>query len=246
MIIEESGMFVTQRSDRGLGIGIKSVCLIRTSLKSGCLVLNAPDMPEIEVPLYNTHSGTTSYRMEVQIWEDRLFALDLGEAIAEWITEFLSRERKSHYRIVKMPSDVERKTKLGEGKVMFADGYPILIASTESLDDLNSRMVEALPMNRFRPNIVLSGCLPYEEDTFVDLRIGDTLLRGVKLCVRCPVPTTDQLTAERGKEPLKTLATYRKSPKGVVFAKNFNVVKGGTILVGDAVTVISREEDPQF
>ena len=147
-----------------------------------------------------------------------------------------------------MPDSTERRVNpdfADNGEIVsFADGYPFLLASVASLDDLNARVTanggEALPMNRFRPNLVISGCDAYAEDRLGEIVIGDAVFRAVKPCVRCQVTTTDQAEGVvRGPEPLQTLATYRNSPNGVMFGMNLIPVKLATVRVGDAVTLAS-------
>jgi uncharacterized protein YcbX len=129
----------------------------------------------------------------------------------------------------------------GERLVGFADGYAYLVANTASLDDLNKRLAArghpALPMNRFRPNIVVEGAAPYAEDGWRELRVGEAALRAAKPCGRCEVTTTDQATGEvRGPEPLATLATYRTSDEfGVMFGLNLVSIRPGTVRVGDRI-----------
>jgi uncharacterized protein YcbX len=127
-----------------------------------------------------------------------------------------------------------------EDRVAFADAFPFLLISEASLADLNARMDTPLPMNRFRPNIVITGCEPYAEDTWPSLRIGSVDFAAAKACVRCTVTTTDQATTERGAEPLKTLATYRKTETGVIFGQNLIHLNRGTLRVGDTVTISER------
>src|SRR5262245_41910689 len=103
----------------------------------------------------------------------------------------------------------------------FADGYPLLLIAEESLADLNTRLAEPLPMNRFRPNVVIRGAAePYAEDGWSRVAIGEVECSLVKACARCVTTTTDQTTAERGAEPLATLARYRRVPRGVLFGQN--------------------------
>jgi hypothetical protein len=121
--------------------------------------------------------------------------------------------------------------------VGFADGFPFLLISEESLGDLNSRLADPLPMNRFRPNLVVTGGEPYAEDGWGSIEIGGVRLRVVKPCDRCLVTTTDQATGERGKEPLRTLATYRKVGNEVMFGQNVVHENTGRLRVGDVVTI---------
>ena len=120
----------------------------------------------------------------------------------------------------------------------FADGYPILIISEESLHDLNGKLDSALPMNRFRPNLVVKGCKPFEEDSWKRIRIGDVELALVKPCARCEVTTIDKETLERSKEPLKTLGKYRKHKLGAIFGVNVIPLNSGKLTVGGSVEII--------
>jgi uncharacterized protein YcbX len=121
----------------------------------------------------------------------------------------------------------------------FADGYPILLTSEEGLQDLNSRLESPIPMNRFRPNLVVKGCDPFAEDTWNRIRIGDVKLAVVKPCARCEVTTIDKETLERSKEPLKTLGKYRKHKLGAIFGQNVIPLNEGRIQLGMTVEVLS-------
>jgi uncharacterized protein len=161
--------------------------------------------------------------------------VDQGDAAADWFTAVLGRE----CRLVRFTG--RRPTRLG-GPVAYADDFPLLITSVESLEELNSRLDEPLPMNRFRPNLVIEGLGPWGEDAVRLLRVGDVELEVVKPCTRCVITTTDQETAVRGREPLRTLAAYRTrtlpdGERGVVFGQNAVPRTLGTISVGDAVEV---------
>jgi uncharacterized protein YcbX len=150
-------------------------------------------------------------------------------------------------RLVYMPDDSKRYSNpryAGEGKrVAFADGYAYLLANEGSLADLNARLGERrhppLPMNRFRPNLVVSGGTAFAEDGWKEIRVGDAVLRQAKPCGRCEVTTTDQASGEvQGPEPLATLATFRDSSEfGVMFGINLVAAKGGMVRVGEAVNV---------
>jgi uncharacterized protein YcbX len=218
MVVDERGMFVAQRADGRRGVGVRTLCLVRTAIADGRLCLTAPGMPPLDLPL----EGLDGPERAVEIWDAPTSGLDQGDAAAAWFTAFLSRERPGQYRVVRMPDDGGRAPSTGTGALAYADGYPFLVISEASLDDLNARLDVPLPMNRFRPNIVLSGVAPYEEDHLARIRIGGVEFVGMTRCPRCPIPTTDQDTAERGVEPLRTLATYRRTAAGVVFGRNFN------------------------
>ena len=134
---------------------------------------------------------------------------------------------------------VQEKYKVkGDEIVGFADGFPFLLISEESLNELNSRLSEKLPMNRFRPNIVVSGGNSFQEDSWKKIKIGEVVFRVAKPCARCEITTVNQLTAEKGNEPLETLGVYRTKPKGIMFGQNLIQENNGTIHVGDVVEVL--------
>jgi len=241
MVVDERGMFVAQRGDSGRGVGIRSIGQVETAIDDDTLVLRAPAMPSLVLPL----AGSDGERTAVQVWKSQVTAVDQGRDAGEWFTEYLSRERAGRYRLVRMPDDGVRRSSRGDGELAFADGYPFLVISAASLADLNGRMAAPLPMNRFRPSIVLGRTEPYLEDRVARIRINGIELQGATQCVRCPIPTFDQVTGERGKEPLRTLATYRRTDRGVVFGRNFNHVGTGELAVGDPVQVLAwRDGDP--
>lgn len=251
MVVEKStGMFVAQRSDGNSGIAIKSMCQItptliedpndRTSLYQR-LEVTAPGMEKLTVfPHLIVHDDSNV--RNVQVWENTCEAAMGDIEHNQWFTEFLSRERPGEYELVMMRAGSERRANYGFSQLRFADGYPFLIISEESLADLNNRIGgdKPLPMNRFRPNIVIAGGLPYDEDRIGRMVINDVEFEGKKLCVRCATTMIDQETAQLGKEPLRTLAKYRSNPEpeknGVVFGRNFNHLSTGIIKVGDRVS----------
>jgi len=227
MVVGPDHRFLTQRE-------LPRLALIRPHLEDGRLRLAAPDYAAIELA-----PGDTGARYEVAVWRDTVCAVDQGDAVAEWFSSFLG----TGVRLVRMPRDVVRRVDPAYApritdQLGFADGYPALLISEESLEDLNGRLAEPLPMNRFRPNIVLRGSgIPFAEDTWAKISIGSVPFDVVKACARCVTTTTDQRTAARGAEPLVTLATYRRVPRGVLFGQNLVHAAEGTLRVGDEVTV---------
>ena len=230
VVTEAEGMFLTQR-------GHPRMALIETSLTPAALILSSPGCGSVTIPL----SASFGPR-RVTVWKSTTSADDCGDEPAEWLSNFLGRP----LRLVRMGGTFHRpiaKPVAQPGDVVsFADGYPFLILSEASLVDLNSRLATPLPMNRFRPNLVVAGTAPFAEDSWTKIRIGRAVFRNAGPCARCPITTTDQLTAERGKEPLKTLATYRRDPDDptdVNFGVNLiHETKRGTVHVGDAVQLI--------
>lgn len=175
---------------------------------------------------------------DVTVHRSECQGVDQGDEAADWFSALLDAD----VRLMRFTG--HRPTSRGGGEVAFADGYPLLVISEESLDDLNARLAERssdpLPMNRFRPNLVISGLGPYAEDQVRRLRVGETEIEMVKPCARCVITTTDQDTGERGREPLRTLASYRTVDRGIRFGHNAVPRVLGTLAVGDTVEILER------
>ncbi|MDI1247996.1 MAG: MOSC domain-containing protein [Lacunisphaera sp.] len=241
VVTAEDGKFLTQRTH-------PRMALIGTALNKDDLTLSSHGHGSVTVgrALRPTVGDKPRPTRRVIVWKSTMTADDCGDEPAEWLSDFLDLP----LRLVRMGGAYQRpivKPTARPGDVVsFADAYPLLVISEASLDDLNDRLVakheEPLPMNRFRPNLVVAGCPPYGEDAWSKIRIGDVVLRNAGLCARCPVTTTDQETAVRGKEPLKTFATYRRDaadPTDVNFGVNLiHETKRGTLRVGDAVELL--------
>ncbi|MGS0891071.1 MOSC domain-containing protein [Burkholderia stagnalis] len=235
MVTDPAGTMLTQRRPEHARLA-----LVRPALDDDALVLNAPGMPEIRTPLDGGASPATP-RMAATVWRDTVDAIDTGADTAAWFSEFLGTPAK----LARFAPDARRACSrkwIGEfdASTKFADGFPLLVIGQASLDDLNARLVAkgapAIPMNRFRPNIVVSDLDAYEEDFVEHLDAEGATpvrLRIVKLCTRCPVPTIDQLTAAPDPawphEPTDTMRTYRSSPKhddALTFGVNGIVLQG--------------------
>ncbi len=237
MVINERNVFVAQRGDAMLGAsGIKTMCLIETGLTPQYLTLSAPGMEPLQLPL----GGYDGEVKPVHIWDAVCGCIDQGDEAAHWLTEFLSREMPGRYRLVRMPDDGIRATELGNSKVAFADAYPFLLTSEESLGYLNSHLAVPLPMNRFRPNIVIKGGGPFAENTIGKFTINGIGFDGVKRDGRCSITTIDQMTAVAGVEPLRSFATLKQDGKylfregnGVYFGMYLAHSATGTISLGD-------------
>ena len=190
-------------------------------------------MPTLQTPLHPRSTVATN----VTVWDDTCPATWVGERAAEWFSDFLG----SPCSLVHMADEVVRPANpafAASGvRVGFADAFPFLLISEESLADLNRRLADPLPMNRFRPNLVVAGVEPYAEDGWQKIEIGGIRLQVVKPCGRCLVTTTDQATGDRGKEPLRTLATYRKVGGEVMFGQNVVHENTGRLTVGDSVVM---------
>ena len=224
MVVDAAGRLVTQRTH-------PRMALARPALVDDRLRVTAPSLPPLDLRLEPAAAITTT----VRIWDDVCEALWLGEHAAEWFSRLLA----APVSLVYMPESTVRPASPAYApagtRVSFADAYPFLLLSEESLGDLNRRMAAPLPMNRFRPNLVIAGGEPYAEDGLREFDIGRLPFRGVKLCDRCVLTTTDQDTTERGVEPLRTLATYRKWDGKVWFGQNVVHAGPGRLEVGAPV-----------
>jgi uncharacterized protein YcbX len=224
MVVDDSGVFLSQRNRPRLA-------LVVPSIRDGMLQVDAPGMPTLQTPLHPNSIVAT----KVRVWDDTCPATWVGDLAAQWFSDFLG----SPCTLVHMADQVVRPANPAFApagvRVSFADGFPFLIISEESLADLNGRLADPLPMNRFRPNLVVAGGEPYAEDGWERIEIAGVRLQVLKPCDRCLVTTTDQATGERGKEPLRTLATYRKANGEVMFGQNAVHDGPGRLRVGDLV-----------
>ncbi len=228
LVVDRSGTFMTQRDWPAL-------TRVSATVQGHVLLVEAEGMPSLEVG----PGGPGTQPRQVVIWRDTCGALSAGSAAAAWFSEFLGTDCE----LVRMPASTRRQVdrayaEAGE-RVGFADGFPFLLISEGSLDELNRRLPEndRVPMERFRPNIVVTGCEPHAEDAWSTISIGDVVFRVVKPCARCVITTTDQRTGERNREPLKTLATYRLVEGSVLFGQNLIHGDRGVIRVGDECVV---------
>ncbi len=218
MFVTPGGRFLTQREEPRLA-------RIRVAIRNDALELSSNDAEPLYVAL---EAGGSA--VEVTVWRDRVQAVDQGEQAARWAGARLGRE----VRLVRFDGNVRRPSDRAwtgdlEALNRFSDGFPLLVLSRASLDDLNARLPVALPVERFRPNLVLDGLPPYGEDTVHELLGDGVRLRVVKPCTRCIITTTDQdAGVVTGEEPLRTLKTYRwdAALRGVAFAQNTIIVEG--------------------
>lgn len=231
MVVDTEGEFLTQRSH-------PLMATVWTDLRDGVLTLSAADAGSVDVGLAPEGAAT----MKVRVWSSIVDAVPASPAADAWISDYLG----TPCRLVYMPEASERYSNpqyAANRRVSFADGYAYLVIGEASLADLNRRLVAkgrtALPMNRFRPSLVVAGSAPYAEDGWREIRVGGAALGAAKPCGRCEVTTTDQATGEvRGPEPLATLAEYRSSREfGTMFGMNFVTLETGVLRVGDRVEI---------
>jgi uncharacterized protein YcbX len=231
MVVDRDGRFVTQRENPRLA-------LVDIAVDGVALTLAANDRPPLAVPL----ATPTAAARDVVVWNSAVRGIDAGEPAAAWLSAWLGAEVRlvRFDRSLPRPCNPEYAGDSG-AHTMFADGYPVLVAGAASLADLNARLAAhgspALPMNRFRPNLVLDGLDAFAEDHIDTITVGNVVLRCVKPCVRCQVTTTNQATGEVGLEPLRTLGSYRMDERmgGVTFGINAIVSAGGEIATGASV-----------
>jgi uncharacterized protein YcbX len=238
MLVDDSGKFLTQREHP------KLATLSAEVTGHGVRISGAGE------PIVVPKPGKDAERLPVTLWKQPIEGYAVWSEAQEWFTRFLGVPCKLVYQ-----GDLPRAASTqyaAEGTlVSYADGFPLLIALTSSLEDLNRRMPKALPMNRFRPNIVISGAPAWAEDGWKKIRIAGVTLDIVKPCLRCVVTTTDQQTgAKEDNEPLNTLKSFRmlRQPglTGVVFGQNAVPATLGTIALGDKVEVLETQAPPAF
>ncbi|MCU7843481.1 MAG: MOSC domain-containing protein [Candidatus Thiodiazotropha sp. (ex Monitilora ramsayi)] len=209
MVVDPDGEFLTQRE-------LPRMTLIGTEITGEGLQLQAPGMPSITLEKPDREGG----QIHVRVWNDRCPAQLCADKVHVWLSDFLNRPCRLVHMADETVRQVDPKYATQGDRTAFADGFPLLLISQASLDDLNSRLTDSLPMIRFRPNLVVSGCGPYAEDHWRKIRIGDLTLRVVKPCSRCKITTVDPGTGETGSEPLKTLSGYRREGNRVFFGQN--------------------------
>ncbi len=200
------------------------------------LLLSSPEMSPLRVDV----PGADQALRSVSVWKDELCVPDAGDAAANWASSLLGRACRLVYVPASRARQVDRRYADEGRRVAFADGFPILLIGQASLEDLSARVGRPLDMRRFRPNLVIDGGLPYAEDGWRRMRIGEVEFQRVKPCTRCAITTLDPDTGERSRdlEPLATLQTYRRSEKGVLFGQNLLVEGAGRLEVGMPVELL--------
>jgi uncharacterized protein YcbX len=239
MLVDEEGRFITGRAEPNL-------VLVRpeASDNDDAFLVNAPDRAPFLLPRKPQERDGIQVSLPAQIWKDKVQTLRHDEGSA-WFSDYLKRNVTLCFLHPGAPRQVTHPDALPEDVVSLADGFPLLLTAESSLDDLNQRLPSPISMQRFRPNVVLSGSSAYDEDTYAQLSIGDLHFRAPKLCDRCVFITVDPNTGEKTPEPLKTLAGYRRWDKAVWFGTNLLPDSTGTLSVGDAVQVVQRRPHPK-
>lgn len=234
LIIDENNNFLTQRSNVKMAF-ISPVVKVNDAGESLGVELHAPGKVMIYSP--NISGGEV---IKTKVWESECEVVKQGDEVSAWLSDFLGQK----VFLTRMSNNFKRYIKdkykqRGDEVTGFADALPFLLISEKSLDDLNEKLDEKLSMNRFRPNLVVSGGVAFQEDGWKKIQINNTTFRVVKPCARCEITTTNQETGERKAEPLETLGKYRTKPKGVMFGQNCVSVEVGDVLsVGDEVKIL--------
>ncbi len=237
MIVDSEGLFVTQRE-------YPKLALVTVDLLESGLRLGGPNMH----PLHVDEPSSDASSIDVRVWESSVQSLDGGAEARAWFSTYLGVDT----RLVYLPEFVTRLCTSGQAKegdeVSFADGFPYLLTSMASLADLATYQTEPVPMDRFRGNIIVDGEIPWDEDSWHDIQIGSLRFELLKPCARCKITTTDQATAEVGREPLASLRKFRFDPirKGLMFGINACARSQGVLSIGDDVQVLSRHASPDF
>ncbi|MVF12706.1 MOSC domain-containing protein [Ketobacter sp. MCCC 1A13808] len=223
MVVDEQGRFITQRQ-------YAKMALIRTSMDQDQVTLTVPDGSELQ---FSSREFNYETPVTVSVWRDQCVALEGRAELSEW----LSNQLGIPCRLVFMPEQSRRlvDTAYAENRetVSFADGFPLLLTTEESLQDLNLRLGYTVGMNRFRPNLVLDGEQPWQEDTWQRLIVGEAEFVVAKPCSRCAIPTIDPETGSKQPEVFRTLKQFRQQDGQVFFGQNLLVSKPGVVRVGD-------------
>ncbi|MDB5026058.1 MAG: hypothetical protein JWP78_3813 [Mucilaginibacter sp.] len=236
MLVDHNNLFISQRR-------VHQMALMRLQITDQGI--------DVDYPVKNSAFSIPFQPLknefaDVTIWDDTCTGQFVSNEADAWFSKML----EITCRLVYMPDATERiadrRYTWQNNLTSFSDAYPFLIIGQASLDDLNIRLNEPLPMNRFRPNIVFTGGAPFQEDTIHTLVIGNITFHGVKLCARCMITTIDQGTAGRNKEPLKTLAGYRLRDHKIFFGQNLVHEGLGEIAVGDVMEILKLNDQDRF
>lgn len=232
MLIDENANFITQRT-------YPKMALIDTKTDGDVLKISANGFSEIVVPLVPKNGKI----IESKVWEDFCQAIDFSEEANNWFSAYL----ETNCRLVYMPESTKRIVDENYNKVnattSFSDGFPILIATEASLDFLNEKLENKIEMMRFRPNLVISGSNPFEEDTWKLIKIGEIAIQVLKPCSRCVITTINPETAEKGAEPLLTLSRFRKFDNKIKFAQNaIHLNHSGFLSLNEEVEILELHQ----
>ena len=226
MVVDPAGCFMTQRRH-------PKMALIGATLDAEGVTLSYPGCGAITVRAPEPGAAST-----VEIWGESVAGHDVGDEAATWLSACLNTPCRLVYMRDETCRPVDPNFTPQAAQVSFADGFPLLLIGQASLDDLNARLDLPVDMRRFRPNLVVTGSAPFEEDTWKRIRIGDICFDLVKPCARCVMTTVDPVSGVKGKEPMRTLATYRSVNGSVLFGQNLVHRGRGSLEVGQSLEVL--------
>lgn len=236
MLVDENGVFISQRKHPELA-------LFHPEIEAGFLRISHADSAKGSVHFSLSQKSESVVTEEVMVWEDSVMAVEVDQQISGWFSEILGFS----VRLVYMPEESLRKVDPDyavtfDDITSFSDGFPFLLIGQASLNDLNSRLENPVPIRRFRPNFVFTGGEAYEEESWREFTIGSIAFYGVKPCGRCVMTTVNpDLGTFEGKEPLYTLSQYRKVGNKVLFGQNVIAKHEGSLSVGDVINQVNKE-----
>jgi uncharacterized protein len=230
MLVDDNNMFMTQRTH-------PQMAMFKMSLSGRKIAITKKNATSNVSASFSADTTPSGPIIRAKIFDDNVDVIEVDPALSKWFSDHL----QTSCRLVSFPEAnpraVDPKYRVNDEHVSLADAYPFLIIGLSTLNDLNARLNEPVPMNRFRPNFVFTGGEPYEEDTWRELKIGENKFVGVKPCGRCVLTTVNQETAEKGIEPLYTLSTYRKRETKVLFGQNLVALDNGIVNLGDKISI---------
>ncbi len=229
MLIDEENRFLSQRELPGMSQF--SIDIVKNEMQ---VWYNSEPEVKHALPLVSE----TGALLHAEIWGDVIKVVWPELAVDNWFSVMLDKKCKLVYMSNDAHRLVEPEMVNKPVQTSLSDGYPFLLANKASLDDLNERIGQQLEMKRFRPNLVIDGTGPYEEDHWKKIKIGKVKFQIIKPCARCVITTIDPETGERGKEPLQTLNTYRKQGNKLLFGQNMIALNEGVVSLGDRIDVL--------
>lgn len=227
MLVDADLQFLSQRR-------LPRMALITTALTATHLIISAPNKLDLHIGLQEQSDET----LNVQVWHDQCAAQVVSEAADRWFSDFLETPCRLVLQSETEPRQVDQQYAKPQDQTSFSDGFPFLIIGQNSLAALNALLPAPIEMARFRPNLVIANCLAFAEDTWREISINTIQFRLPKPCARCPVPTIDPITAEYGKEPLKTLSQHRQWQHKVYFGQNALHDQLGSLHSGAPLTIL--------
>ncbi|WP_366186647.1 MOSC N-terminal beta barrel domain-containing protein [Flavobacterium ovatum] len=235
MLVDDEGIFINQRN-------YPELALFQIKIEDDFLVVTHPNNLELNVRILLSQKNSNS-KTNVMVWEDTVEAVIIEESVSNWFSQILGFS----VRLVYMPDESQRKVDpdfaiTSDDITSFSDGFPFLIIGQSSLDDLNSRLVDVVTIQRFRPNFVFTGGEAYEEESWKEFSIDRLLFQGVKPSGRCAMITVNpEKGVFSGKEPLFTLSQYKKAGNKVIFGQNAIAKENGSLQVGDTIKLLSKK-----